>query len=161
MKYTKVSELMTSPAITCEYKVPLKEVIHLMKEKNIGFIPVTKNNILIGVVTDRDILLRGIGQYKLNTKIERIMTNGNIFFVSQDTPLIEAGKIMAKNKIRRLVVLTDGLVSGVITTKNMLKEPSLIPYIAQTYTQNDTLDEYAMYMNSNPHDSVKASDFPL
>lgn len=161
MKNTSVNELMTKPAITCEYNTSIKEVISVMKEKNIGFIPITKKSILIGVVTDRDILIRGIGLYKLNAKIDKVMTNGNIFFVSPDTSLEDAAKIMGEKKIRRLVVLKDGLVTGVITTKNLLKEPSLIPYIAQTYMQNETLNEYVMYTNSNPHDSVKTSDFPL
>ena len=121
----------------------------------------TKNNIIVGVVTDRDILMRGIGIYKLNTKIEKVMTNGDIFCVNPDTPLLDCAKTMAKHKIRRLVVLYDGYVKGVITTKNMLKEPSLIPYISQTYHTNETLDEYNMYINSNPHDSIKTSDYPL
>ena len=161
MKYNYVEELMTSPAITCEYTTPIKNAISIMKDNNIGFLPLTKKGILIGLVTDRDILIRGIGTYKLNTKIEKVMTNGNIWFVHPKTPLKEAAKIMAEQKIRRLVVINDGKVIGIITTKNMLNEESLIPFIAKTYLSNKHLPLYSKYTNHNPHDSIKVSDFPL
>lgn len=161
MKYSRVKDLMTSPAITMEDSHTIKNAIEIMKEKNIGFLPITRNNIIIGVITDRDVLIRGVGIHKLNSKINKIMTNGEIHFVSPSTPLIDAAKIMSNNKIRRLVVLNDGKAEGVLTTKNLLKEPSLTPYIVGTYLENDTLNYYSIYTNSNPHDSVKAADFPL
>ena len=173
MKYKYVKDIMSSPAITIESDEPIKKAIELMKKKNIGFLPVTKSNIIIGVLTDRDILIRGIGIHKTNSKTEKIMTGGEIHFVSPSTPLVDAAKIMSKNKIRRLVVIDDGYVKGVLTTKNLLKEkeyvsnnsrrqePSLISYIIDTYGNNDTLPHYEIYDNSNPHDSVKAADYPL
>lgn len=160
-QYKYVKDLMTSPAIYCENTTSIKDAINLMKEKNIGFLPIAKNNILIGIVTDRDILIRGVGIYKLNTKIEKVMTNGDIHFVHPTTPLEDAAKKMASSKIRRLVVLDDGKITGVITTKNLLKVPSLINYVTQTYFSNETLHNYSFYANSNPHDSVKADDFRL
>ena len=161
MKYKYVKDIMSSPAITIESDEPIKKAIELMKKKNIGFLPVTKSNIIVGVLTDRDILIRGIGIHKTNSKTEKIMTGGEIHFVSPSTPLVDAAKIMSKNKIRRLVVIDDGYVKGVLTTKNLLKEPSLISYIIDTYGNNDTLPHYEIYDNSNPHDSVKAADYPL
>ena len=158
-KYVK--DLMTSPAIICDESTSIKETINILKENNIGFLPITKKDIIVGVVTDRDILLRGIGIYKLNAKINKVMTNGDIFCVNPNTELKEAAETMANNKIRRLVVLDDGKVVGVLTTKNLLKEPTLFPYITKTYLESNTLDPYSMYMNSNPHDSIKASDYPL
>ena len=161
MKYNYVKELMTKKVISCETSATIKDAINLMKEYNIGFIPITKSNIIIGVVTDRDILIRSVGIYKSNTKIEKIMTNGEIHYVSPDTSLIEAGEKMATNKIRRLVVINDGKIVGILTSKDLLLEPSLLPYIVKTYLPKNHISEYSLYTNSNPHDSVKASDFPL
>ena len=161
MKYNYVKELMTSPAISIESSKTIKEAIEILKEKNIGFLPITKNNLIIGVVTDRDILIRGVGIYKLNTKIEKVMTSGDVYFTNPDANLEDAAKTMADHKIRRLVVLSDGIITGVLTTKNLLKEPSLFPYIIKTYLPQNTLDNYYMYENSNPHDSIKTSDYPL
>ena len=161
MKHKYVKELMTSPAITCEESTSIKEAIHILKEKNIGFLPITKKGIIIGVATDRDILIRGIGIYKLNSKINKVMTSGDIHFVNPDTTLQDAAKIMADYKVRRLVVLDDGKVIGVLTSKNLLCEPELLPFIHETYLSSKTIPEYSMYLNSNPHDSIKTSDFPL
>ncbi len=157
MKYEYVKDLMTSPAIYCDEETSISSVIDIFKSYNIGFLPITKSNILVGVVTDRDVLIRGISK----NPIKDIMTSGEIEFVNPTTTLIEAATIMAKKKIRRLVVVDDGKVVGVLTTKNLLKEPSLLNYIVETYKNNDTLKEYAMYENSNPHDSIKTSDYPL
>ena len=161
MKYKFVKDLMTSPAITCDYSSTIEEVVDIMKKNNIGFVPITRNEIIVGVITDRDILMRTKGTYKSNDKIHKLMTNGEIHFVSPVTSLADAAKIMSKSKVRRLVVLDDGKVTGVLTTKNMLKEPSLLPYIVDTYFENKTLNYYSIYSNSNPHDSVKTSDYPL
>lgn len=157
----KVEELMTSPAITIEDNVSIKEAIKVMETKKIGFLPVTKKNVIIGVVTDRDILIRGVGKYKLNAKIGNIITSGEIHFVAPGDKLEYAAKTMSKNKIRRLVVLNDGNVVGVLTSKNLLKEQALIPYIIDTYEESTILPNYQIYNNTNPHDSIKTPDYPL
>lgn len=161
MKNKLVKHLMTSPAITIETTTQIKRAIEILKEYNIGFLPITKSNIIVGVITDRDILIRGIGNYKLNSHIDKIMTTGEIQFVNPDTTLKEAAEIMVKNKIRRLVVLNDGKIIGVLTSKHLLKEKELLNDIINIYTTSNTLREYTMYMNTNPHDSIKASDYPL
>lgn len=161
MKYNYVSDLMSKPAITCEYNTTFKETIEIMKTKDIGFLPVTKKGVLVGVVTDRDLLIRGIGTYKLNTRIDRVMTSGDVRFVDPGTSLKEAARIMALYKIRRLPVLKDGECVGVITTKNLLNVDELFPYIKETYLNTSNYKEYEMSANSNPHDSLKASDYPL
>lgn len=161
MESKKVEDVMTTPAITCEYSETIKNVVEIMKKHNIGFIPITKENIIIGVVTDRDILIRSIGIHESTSKIDNVITSGEIHFVNPSTTLIDAAKIMSKNKIRRLVVLNDGKVVGVLTTKNLLQDTSLIPYIIDTYKKNETLSDYSIYINSNPHDNLKTSDYPL
>lgn len=161
MNKKKVKEMMTTPAITCDSATSIIEAIKIMKKKNIGFIPITKNNLLIGVITDRDILMRMENSESLYEPIEKITITSEIHFVNPETSLVDAAKIMSKNKIRRLVVLNDGKVIGVLTSKNICKEKDLLPYIIETYTEILTLPEYLMYTNSNPHDSVKTSDYPL
>ena len=156
-----VKYFMTTPAITCEETTSIKEAINLMKSHNIGFIPITKKGIITGVITDRDILIRAIGIYKLNAKINKIMTNGNIYFVSPTTKIKDAAEKMANNKIRRLIVMDDGKAIGVLTTKNLLNENEIIPLIKKTYLNNNILEPYSIYSNFNPHDSIKTSDYPL
>ena len=57
-----VKQVMSSPAICIDSKSTIDTATKLMKEKNLGFLPVTENDALVGVITDRDILLRGKGK---------------------------------------------------------------------------------------------------
>ena len=61
------------------------------------------------------------------------MTNDNIHLISPSDSLEEAARVMSAHKVRRLVVVEDDLIKGVITSKDLLYEESLIPYIKQTY----------------------------
>ena len=127
-----VKQVMSSPAICIDSKSTIDTATKLMKEKNLGFLPVTENDALVGVITDRDILLRGKGK-RPDTQINKIMTKDIIHLVNINDSLESAAQIMAAHKIRRLVAVEDDLIKGVITSKDLLYEESLIPYIKQTY----------------------------
>ena len=127
-----VKHVMSSPAICIDHSSSISKTIELMKEKDLGFLPVTENDVLVGVITDRDILLRGL-EKRFNTQIGKIMTNDNIHLISPSDSLEEAARVMSAHKVRRLVVVEDDLIKGVITSKDLLYEESLIPYIKQTY----------------------------
>lgn len=127
-----VKNVMSSPAICIDEKTSIKETIEIMEKEDVGFLPITKNDHLIGVITDRDILLRSRG-HKATTKISKIMTNDVIYTIRENATLEDAGKIMSDYKIRRLVVVNSDYICGVITSKDLLKDENLIPYIKQTY----------------------------
>jgi len=125
-----VKQIMTSPAICVDHKTPIEKVIDVMREEDLGFLPVTKNDILIGVVTDRDILLR---KDKYTKHIDEVMSKENIHTIDANSTLEEAARIMSAYKVRRLVVVSDNLIKGVITSKDLLYQDDLLPYIKQTY----------------------------
>ena len=127
-----VKNVMSSPAICVDEKTSIKETIEIMDKEDLGFLPITKNDHLIGVITDRDILLRSRG-LKSNSRISKIMTNDVIYTITETATLEDAGKIMSDYKVRRLVVVNSDYICGVITSKDLLKDESLIPYIKQTY----------------------------
>lgn len=130
-----VKNVMSTPAICVDEKTPIKEVIEIMEKEDVGFLPITKNDHLIGVITDRDILLRSKG-IKSNSKISKIMTKDVIYTITENATLEDAGKIMSDYKVRRLVVVNSDYIRGIITSKDLLKDESLIPYIKQTYASN-------------------------
>lgn len=127
-----VKHVMSHPAICVDEKTSINETVDILRKKGLGFLPITKNDHLIGVITDRDILLRGQG-LKKNTKISKIMTNDIIYTIDENATLEDAGKLMSKYKVRRLVVVNSDYIRGVITSKDLLQDDSLIPYIQQTY----------------------------
>src|SRR5690606_13137052 len=87
----------------------LVKVAQLMREEDAGFIPVCKNDELLGVVTDRDIVIRCIaeGHNVLNEAAEHCMTKAPVV-VEASATLEEAGRLMAQNEVRRLPVLEGG-----------------------------------------------------
>ena len=127
-----VKHVMSKPAICVDVNTTIDETIKLMEEKDLGFLPVTKNDELVGVITDRDILLRGKGK-KSNTHIDKLMTCEPLHLASPSDPLEEAARVMSAHKIRRLVVVEDNLIKGIITSKDLLYQDDLLPYIKQTY----------------------------
>ena len=127
-----VKNVMSSPAICVDEKTSIKETIQIMENEDIGFLPITKNDQLIGVITDRDILLRS-RNHKATAKIAKIMTNDVIYTIKESSTLEDAAKIMSDYKVRRLVVTNNDYICGVITSKDLLKDETLIPYIKQTY----------------------------
>lgn len=106
----KVSEIMTIQVVTVTPKDNVYEAAVKMKEHDTGIIPVVEygsDNKLIGVITDRDIVIRGIAEKRPGScPVERVMTT-DIRTASLDTSVDDAAELMAEQQIRRLPV-TDG-----------------------------------------------------
>jgi len=112
----KVRELMTTNVTTAELNSTIAEVAQSMKRLNVGSIPVCDNNRnVVGIVTDRDIVLRSVagGSDVNNAKAQEVMTT-QIVSVSPETDVHEAANIMAKNQIRRLPVVENGRLVGIV-----------------------------------------------
>ncbi|MFW5779902.1 MAG: CBS domain-containing protein [Bacillota bacterium] len=108
-----ISEFMTRDIVTIDSKESLFEAAKLMKEHDIGFLPVLEEGKLAGVVTDRDLVVKGLSQ-KLSFKaaVKEVMTTKCIT-IKSDMPVDEAIKVMADHKIRRLCVVENGQLAGV------------------------------------------------
>lgn len=112
----KVKEIMTTEVKTVSESCTVKEAAEHMKNLDIGSLPVcTKSNKLVGVVTDRDMVIRGFtSEINSNTPVSQVMSS-NPVFVSPDTGVHEAARIMAKNQIRRLPVVENNEVIGIVS----------------------------------------------
>lgn len=104
----KVKDAMHEGVRWVEPQTSLAEVAKLMKRHNVGSIPVGENDRLIGMVTDRDIVCRGLADgLDLSRSTARdVMTKG-IHFTFESASVAEAAEIMEKNRVRRLPVLDD------------------------------------------------------
>jgi len=121
----KVREIMTIEVATASPDSTLEEVASMMKEEDAGAIPVLDNDQLVGIITDRDIVLRCIAEGKdpTETNVEDILTD-NLFTIEPDADLDEAARLMAERQIRRLPVVEDGELLGVISLGDIaVKEP--------------------------------------
>ncbi|HEY4552171.1 MAG TPA: CBS domain-containing protein [Bacillaceae bacterium] len=111
---TQIRDIMTKDVETCSLKDNVYEVAVKMKEENVGVIPIVDGQRLAGVITDRDIVLRCIAEkHPPSSKVEEVMSS-NLVTVSPDTTTQEAARLMAKEQIRRLPVVENGQLVGIV-----------------------------------------------
>ncbi|MBW7454744.1 CBS domain-containing protein [Paenibacillus sepulcri] len=115
----KIKEIMSSSCITVSKDNTLYEAAGLMDQHNIGFLPVVDQNKLIGVITDRDLVIRGYAAKKDGTiAVTEVLTKDYIT-IEPDATVDEAAEIMAAEQIRRLPVVSNGDLLGVISLGDM------------------------------------------
>lgn len=132
----KVKEIMSKKPEFLPPTATLKEAANRMRSLDFGFIPVGENDRLIGVVTDRDMIIRAIaaGKDPNKTVLRDVMSEG-IQFCFETDDLKKVAQKMEKLQIRRLVVLNNdkrmiGIISlGDIATK--CKDASLCSEITE------------------------------
>lgn len=111
---TLIRDIMTDEVETCSLKDNIYEVAVKMKEWDVGVIPIVEGKRLVGIITDRDIVLRCIAEKNPpSSKVEEIMSE-NLFTVTPDTTTQEAARLMAKEQIRRLPVVESGELVGIV-----------------------------------------------
>jgi CBS domain-containing protein len=110
-----VKEIMTKDCINVTLQDNVYEIAVKMKQNDIGFIPVVDGKKLIGVVTDRDLVVRGYAEKREGSAAVQQVISQTITSIPSTTTVDEAAQIMAKDKIRRLPVVDNGELVGIIT----------------------------------------------
>ncbi len=110
----KIKELMTTDVITCTPSTPIMEVAKHMKNNDIGSLPVVNNNQLVGLITDRDVIVRciALGLDPNKTQAQDCMTK-NPVTVTPETDAHVAADLMASEQVRRLPVVKNGSLVGI------------------------------------------------
>ncbi len=101
----KISEIMTTSFEMVDSTNSLTEAARKMKSLNVGFLPVKEGTMLIGVLTDRDIVIRGLaeGQKPDSTQVKDIISS-EIVYCYEDDSIEDAARLMEEHQIRRLIV---------------------------------------------------------
>jgi CBS domain-containing protein len=104
----KVKQAMRPGAQRVDPSTPLTTLAQLMREHNIGAIPIAENDRLVGMVTDRDIVCRGLAAgLDLNGATARDVMSQGIFYCTETEEVAEAALTMQQNKVRRLPVINQ------------------------------------------------------
>lgn len=113
-------EIMTKDVATVTLQDNVYEVAVKMRDWNVGVIPVVdEKNDCIGVITDRDIVIRGLAEkHEGSAKVEQVMTR-DIVFGQPGMTVDDAAKLMAKYQIRRLPVVENGKLQGIVAIADM------------------------------------------
>lgn len=118
----KVKEVMSTGIDFCTPLDNVFEVAVKMKNDDVGIIPILENGKLVGVITDRDIVVDGTAEKKPgSTKVTDIMQT-KLITVTPETSCEEAAELMAKEQIRRLPVVEDGKLVGMLSLGDLATE---------------------------------------
>ena len=127
-----VGERMTRDPVTIREDESIDDGLHLMRERKVRRLPVMDQaGQMVGMVSDKDLLhaapspATSLSVYELHyllakLKIKQIMSN-QVIWVSPDTPIEEAARIMADNKIGGLPVVQDEKLVGIITETDIFR----------------------------------------
>jgi CBS domain-containing protein len=119
-----IRDLMTTNPQTVEPSTPIVEVARVMRDADVGPVPVVEGDRLVGLVTDRDIVVRVVadGNDPSSTTVGEIMST-DLFTVDPDQPLDEALRLMAAHQVRRLPVTEeDGRPVGIVAQADIARE---------------------------------------
>lgn len=114
----KIENIISKKLVTSNPESSIFEIAKLMKENNIGFIPIIDKT-LIGVITDRDIVIKAIYNKDFNSPIKPYITN-NIISIEADKDISEALQLMSSNKVKRLVVTKNNKLIGILSLSDIL-----------------------------------------
>lgn len=117
------SEIMTKVPQTVTATQPVADAIEIMKNENCGVVPVVSpedSSSLVGIVTDRDIALKACSQNGdgPNTPVVEAMST-NLFVVAPQDPLPKVREIMETAGVRRVPVVDDNHLVGIISLKDI------------------------------------------
>jgi CBS domain-containing protein len=109
-----IRDIMTDDVECCTLLDNVFEVATKMREWNVGAIPIVDGEKLVGMITDRDIVIRGVAEkHPGSTKVEDIMSE-QLVTVTPDMNTREAAQLMAENQVRRLPVVEGDRLVGIV-----------------------------------------------
>ena len=129
-----VRDIMTVNVVTMPLEASVLEVAKSMADMDISSVIITDEDRPLGIITEEDIVRRVIVQEKnpKTTHASEIMSTP-IIYVEPSTPLTDAMRVMAKSNIRRVAVLKNNSLAGIITSRDILRwSPELIDILSES-----------------------------
>lgn len=123
----KISEIMTKEVISLSADETVERAAQIMKEYNIGSVPVnTEGRGIVGIITDRDIILRCVAEGK-NIKVQKIreIMTSNPVVGDENINVDDATRIMSERQIRRLPIISNNELVGMVSLGDLALEPNL------------------------------------
>ena len=121
-----VKDIMTNSIVSLNSEDSVERAAKMMKQFDVGSIPVCNDEKLVGMITDRDIILRTVATSGdgNNQKISEVMTS-NPVTGTPDMDVHDAAKIMSEQQIRRLPIVQNNHLVGIVSLGDISVEPTL------------------------------------
>ena len=119
---TQIRDLMTENPSSCERGTPVAEAAKVMARENVGSVPVVENGSLVGVVTDRDLVVRVLaeGRDPQSTTVGEIASSEPVT-LSPDDGLDKALQLLARHQVRRLPVVEGERLVGIVAQADIAR----------------------------------------
>lgn len=134
----KVKDCMSNTVCSCTPETTIQDVAKNMSQNHVGCIPICNNNSnVVGIVTDRDIVLRGVacGKNIATTPVSEIMTT-QVCCCDENEELHKAEKIMSDMQIKRIPVTENSKIVGVLTIGNLINDAKVTSAETEKTLQN-------------------------
>ncbi|MCW4055291.1 MAG: CBS domain-containing protein [Candidatus Bathyarchaeota archaeon] len=127
-----VDEIMVEDVLKIDAAATVKEAVDMMNRNEIGCLIITADGKVSGIITERDVLKRVVGESKdaNKTKVSAIMSKP-VITVGPDMYVEDAAKLMFKRNIKKLPIEKKGRVVGIITLTDVARVASMEPQIAK------------------------------
>jgi predicted transcriptional regulator len=122
MKTKKAADIMTTNVITAKKDMVLTEVIGLLLRWHISAMPVVdEDDKMVGIVSEIDLVNLTFDGNAADTTVEEVMTK-NIVYFSPDTELADLIQSFSQKHLRRVPIIDEGKVVGIISRRDILRE---------------------------------------
>ena len=118
-----IRDVMSSNPCAIDADKPVAYAAKMMKEEDVGLAPIVEGDRLLGTLTDRDIVLRVVAEGKdPQTVTAREVASTDLVTIDPQQDLDEALRLMASNQVRRLPVVEEGRLVGVLAQADVARE---------------------------------------
>ncbi len=123
-----VHQVMKNSILSIDSSAPAYEAAKMMEDTKVGALVVMENNQPVGIITDRDFAIKVVAHsFPRDTPVRRIMSQP-ITSIGPHATLWVAAELMSSAKLRKLPVIDDGKVIGIITATDLIDCMVLNPF---------------------------------
>lgn len=134
-KTMTISDVMTKSVISVDASMTINEAAKMMEDAKVGAVIVMENNLPVGIVTDRDFTVKVAAHaYQISTPVKQIMSSP-LFSITSTDSIRTASDLMHDRGIRKLPVIDDENIVGIITATDIVK-------LLAISTEDDVRDMY-------------------
>jgi len=127
----KVEDFMTQKVITIDASKSILTAAKVLRDQKIGSIVVTRGKKPVGILTDRDVITRAVAE-GLRLKKEKVASimSKPLVTTKPDASMFEVMKLMEKHSIRRIPVVKDDRIIGIITQSGVERAALMTPHLS-------------------------------
>jgi len=118
---TWVKQIMSNSVVSVDSSVTATNAAKMMEDTGVGSVVVLENNLPVGIITDRDFAIKITAHsYPIDTPVKRIMSSP-LISIDPNSDLWIASDLMSTRNVRKLPVIEDDKVVGILTSSDLVK----------------------------------------